>query len=252
MADFDERTPGLPTNTQYKVMLAGYAWALTRIPGVAGKTLLDCACGTGYGANRLAEGALKVVGVDVSPEAVARCREVYKQENLSFECMDASALKFPDACFDGVVSQDTVEHVKDDCAFLSEMKRVLKPGGVLVIFTPHSRVHNEKPENSFHLREYSPATFDRLLKGCFSDIKYYGRRLSPRLAALEKRLDSVRRADPFGLRRLLPVRLRHLAAGLLARARGLRGPAEITEADAEFFEGLGDSPTIIAVCRKNI
>lgn len=250
MPDSDERTPALPTNTQYQVMLAGYAWALSQIPEVRSKTLLDCACGSGYGANRLAETALKVTGVDISPEAIARCRGAYKRKNISFELMDASALKFPDANFDGVVSQDTIEHVKDDRAFLAELKRVLKPGGVLVIFTPHSSFHNNKPENIYHLREYSQESFDRLLGEYFSDRRHYGRRLSSGLAALEKELGAVRGCDKFGLRRLLPVRLRHVVAGMLAKLKGLKSPAEITETDSEFFEGVGDSPTLIAVCKK--
>lgn len=250
MKNFEERTPGLRTNTQYRVMLAGYAWALSMIPDASGKSLLDCACGAGYGADRLASGALKVTGVDISPEAVGACRADYKRENLVFECMDASKLAFPDSAFDGVVSQDTIEHVTDDRAFLAEMRRVLKPGGIFILFTPHSRVHNLKPENPYHLREYSTESLDKLLKAYFTDIRYYGRRLSAGLQALETELDAARKLDRLGLRRLLPVGFRHFIASLLARLKRLKRPADINESDAEFFEGVGDSPTIIAVSRK--
>ena len=252
MNAFYERTPGLDTNTQYKVMRSGYAWALSMIPDAENKVLLDCACGQGYGAELMAAKAKKVIGVDISPAAIEACRAAYAGANISFERMDALKLDFPDNSFDGVVSQDTIEHVQDDGAFLAEVRRVLKPGGTFVVFTPHSPAHNLKPANPYHLREYSLDSFDKLLSGYFSGIKYYGRRLSPELTALEKELSAVRSRDFFGLRRLLPVRLRHFVAGALARAKGLSGPAEIGERDAEFLEGVGNSPTIIAVCSKSL
>jgi ubiquinone/menaquinone biosynthesis C-methylase UbiE len=250
MNDYDERTPDLETNTQYKVMLAGYKWALSMIPAAAGKSILDCACGRGYGSALLATGAAKVTGVDISAGDVDYCRGKYKNENLDFQAMDACSLAFPDGSFDAVVSQDTVEHVKDDGKFMAEMRRVLKEDGLLIVFTPHSLEHNPKPANKYHLREYSKESFGKLTGKYFPKVEFYGRRLSPALAKLEGGLDGLRRVDPLGLRRLIPVRLRHRVGSLLARLRGLKTLEEVSADDLEFFSGVGDSPTIIAVCRK--
>lgn len=250
MADYDERTPDLETNTHYKVMLSGYKWALSIIPAAAEKRVLDCACGRGYGSFLLASAARKVDGVDISPETVAHCRSRYKKENLEFSVMDAASLAFPDRTFDAVVSQDTIEHVQDDAKFLAEMCRVLKDDGIFIVFTPHSPAHNTKPGNIYHLREYSPASFRALAGRYFASVEYFGRRLSPALRGLEDSLGGLRSADPLGLRRILPVRARHFIASLIARVKGLKTLEEVTPEDIEYFKGLGDSPTIIAVCRK--
>lgn len=250
MAEYDERTPDCETNTHFKVMLSGYKWALSMIPGAAEKKILDCACGRGYGSFHLAGGALKVDGVDISAEAIAYCRGRYKRENLEFEVMDAAALRFADRSFDAVISQDTIEHVPDDAKFLSEISRVLKDDGVFVVFTPHSPVHDIKPGNVYHLREYSPASFLELAGRYFAKVEFYGRRLSPALQGLEGSLDGLRSADPLGLRRIVPVRARHFLASLIARFKGLKTLEEVSLDDIEYCEGIGDSPTIIAVCRK--
>jgi SAM-dependent methyltransferase len=231
-------------------MLSGYKWALSIIPGASGKRILDCACGRGYGSFLLAGGARKVDGVDISADAVAYCREKYKKDNLAFEVMDAAALRFEDRSFDAVVSQDTIEHVQDDARFLAEIARVLKDDGIFIVFTPNSPVHNNRPENIFHLREYSPASFLELAGRYFGSIEYYGRRLSPALLGLENGLSEVRSLDPLGLRRFLPVAVRHFAAGIVARLKGLKTPMEITTEDMEYVKDLPGSPTIIAVCGK--
>jgi len=250
MAEYDERTPDCETNTHYKVMLSGYKWALSMIPGASGKRILDCACGRGYGSYYMASGAWRVDGIDISPEAIAYCRGRYKKDNLNFEVMDAVSLRFADKTFDAVVSQDTIEHVQDDRKFLAEISRVLKDDGVFIIFTPHSRVHNKKPENVYHLREYSAESFQALAGSYFGSVQYFGRRLSPALERLESGLKGLRSVDPLGLRRIIPVKVRHLIASLIARSKGLKTLEDVTADDIEFVEGLGDSPTIVAVCRK--
>lgn len=250
MPDYDERTPDCETNTHYKVMLSGYKWALSMIPDAVKKRILDCACGRGYGSFCLAVGARKVDGVDISAEDVAYCRGRYKRENLEFEVMDATALRFADRTFDAVVSQDTIEHVRDDAKFLSEISRVLKDDGVFVVFTPHSQVHNIKPDNIYHIREYSADSFLELTSRYFAEVELYGRRLSPALRGLEDSLGGLRRADPLGLRRIIPVRARHFLASLIASMKGLKTLEEVTAEDIEYFKGLSDSPTIMAVCRK--
>lgn len=247
---FQERTEEDAGSTKYKFMFASYKWALARIPAVGEKEILDCACGRGYGSIYLAGFARKVTGVDISEEAIEHCKTNYKKENLVFLKMDASELSFPDAKFDAIISQDTLEHVRDDRKFLKEMARVLKPGGVFIVLTPNSPCHNEKPDNPYHFREYSRESLDKLLLEYFRDRKYYGKECGKDLQELEAALSAVRNSDRFGVRRIVPRVVRHFVGNLIALARGLKRIDRIGDEDVVFTEDPTKSVTLIAVCRK--
>src|SRR5882724_12788625 len=94
--------------------------------------ILDVGCGTGANLQMLAgHGAAE--GVDVSSEALEFCRA----RGLSkVKEGAAEALPYEDASFDLVTGLDVVEHLDDDVAGLSEMRRVLRPGGRAVLFVP--------------------------------------------------------------------------------------------------------------------
>jgi len=77
-----------------------------------------------------------VVGVDAAPEMVAHARSQSRSAaNVSFEVGNAAALSFPDSSFEVVVSSLTMHHLDpaDQLPAVSEMRRVLKPGGRLLI-----------------------------------------------------------------------------------------------------------------------
>lgn len=105
----------------------------------AGDRILDVGCGTGYFARMLsttvgADGA--VVGIDASPEMIDHASSRSRSEaNMSFKIADACALGFPDSSFDVVVSSLTMHHLApaDQLPAIQEMRRVLRPGGTLLI-----------------------------------------------------------------------------------------------------------------------
>ena len=99
-------------------------------------TILDVACGPGIVTVGLAAKARAVVAFDLTPEMLLRARDRCAKAgltNVSFEQGSATALPFPDATFDGVVTRLSVHHFDSPRRVLAEMFRVLKPGGVFVL-----------------------------------------------------------------------------------------------------------------------
>ena len=95
---------------------------------------------------------------------------VYRAPNLEFVQGDATTLPLADATFDVVVGFETLEHLPDQVAFLKEIRRVLRPGGLLVIGTPDREVFpaSGQPGFGFAAPELSGPEFAALLSGFFN------------------------------------------------------------------------------------
>ncbi len=136
------------------------------------KDVLDVASGEGYGTALLAQVARRAVGVEIAPDAVDHANRAYKAENLSFLVGDARSLPSPDATFDVVTSFETIEHFAEQQLFLSEIRRVLRPGGLLIVSTPDRDNYSpaESAANPFHVRELDREEFDSLLRSYFAEV----------------------------------------------------------------------------------
>lgn len=139
----------------------------------AGLDVLDVASGEGYGSAQLAQVARSVVGVEYSESTVRSAAANFPRANLCYLRGDARALPLADASVDIVVSFETIEHFDGQEAFLSEVHRVLRPDGQVIVSTPDRDVYSAAhiPPNEFHVRELSRIEFVTLLHKCFSHIE---------------------------------------------------------------------------------
>ena len=104
---------------------------------IAGKRVLDAACGTGYGSATMAvAGAVGVVGVDLDPGSLRYARRHFSGSNLQFRLADCERLEFPPGSFDLIVSSNTLEHLHHPELFLVGAQRLLSAGGGLVVAVP--------------------------------------------------------------------------------------------------------------------
>jgi methionine biosynthesis protein MetW len=102
-----------------------------------GRRLLDLGCGDGVLGELLKDRFDEVIGVDISDQALI----VAKQRGLATYRvnLDEEALPFPDATFDAITCLDLIEHVFEPRVLVSEIARVLAPGGSLYIAFPNMR-----------------------------------------------------------------------------------------------------------------
>ena len=151
------------------------------LPFVAGKVVLDCASGEGYGTALMASQAAQITGVDVSHDAVKHARATYATvRNCTYVCASATALPMADHSVDVVVSFETIEHV-DAAAqlqFMAEIARVLRPDGLLIMSSPNKAEYTDKRhfDNTFHVREMYAQEFADLLTPHFAHQFWLGQK----------------------------------------------------------------------------
>jgi ubiquinone/menaquinone biosynthesis C-methylase UbiE len=124
----------------------------SREPGVA----LDAACGTGRFAEFLASRGHRVIGVDSSPDMLARARQ--RVPEAEFHVAELDRLPLPDDCVDVIVCALALDHVPRLDPVLAEFARVLRPGGDLVI----SDIHHELLTRGSAMTTLGPAGEPRI------------------------------------------------------------------------------------------
>ncbi len=140
--------------------------------------VLDIASGEGYGSALLAQVAASVVGVEVAPEVVAHATANYRAENLRYRVGDARQIPLEDASVDVVVSFETIEHFAAHDRFLAEIRRVLRPGGLVIISTPDRDSYSpaDQPANPHHALELTRVEFEALMQGHFGQVETWWQR----------------------------------------------------------------------------
>lgn len=146
-------------------------------PVCKNKIILDAACGEGYGSFFLNKwGAKEVFGLDIDEETIKKADKIFGSSNVKFQCHDVEKLPFPDYYFDIIVSFETLEHIENPDSFLEEIRRVLKPGGMIFLSCPNDPYYYKEGNitNPFHKRPYTFFEFKELAEkhlGNFAD--YY-------------------------------------------------------------------------------
>lgn len=215
----------------FKDHLMRYAFALDFIKPT--DVVLDGACGSGYGSHILREKAARVVGVDRSEHAISWGKAHYPEvEFMQVDFNEPIPLK--DKQFDVVISFETIEHVMNQSTMLSELKRVLKPSGILIISTP-DRIISEKPgfiKNTNHVKELTKKEFIARLVEFFSIERVYGQTFyhHPMIRALKRRLGF--------LKKILP---RRATVAVMTKLHAMTPVA---------LEGPSTHQTLIAVCKN--
>jgi GT2 family glycosyltransferase/2-polyprenyl-3-methyl-5-hydroxy-6-metoxy-1,4-benzoquinol methylase len=145
---------------------------------VLGKRVLDIASGEGYGSNRLSEFAEYVIGVDIDNDAIAHAKLKYQRPNLDFRLGSASAIPVITNSIDVVISFETIEHHDQHEKMLLEIKRVLKPDGLLIISSPNKYYYSIEPNysNPHHVKELFTEELEHLLNSCFKNVQILGQR----------------------------------------------------------------------------
>jgi ubiquinone/menaquinone biosynthesis C-methylase UbiE len=170
MTDTGERM--IPEKTMSNVFwehVFRYAFACKKVKNL---TVLDIASGEGYGSHALSKVAERVVGVDISPEAVEYAKAKY---GIDYRVGSADSIPLESASVDAVVSFETIEHVPDPVSFVNEVFRVLKPKGLFIVSTPNKDVyHHDETPNPFHCSEMTKVELFDLLNPCFQVDNLFG------------------------------------------------------------------------------
>lgn len=148
---------------------------------VLNKTVLDIACGEGYGSSLMATTAKRVVGVDISEEVISQAKMKYAhQPNLEFRYGSCLSIPSEPKIFDVVVSFETIEHLAEHERMLDEILSVMKVDGVLIISTPNKKTYSGGSgcKNKYHVKELYLENFLELLNSRFKHITVMGQRLT--------------------------------------------------------------------------
>lgn len=142
---------------------------------IKGRIVLDIASGEGYGSNLMSTEANLVYGVDIDAEAIKNAKLKYNKNNLQFLEGSTSQIPLQDNSVDVVISFETLEHHDAHEEMMEEVKRVLKPQGVLLISTPDKHFYTDvrNYNNEFHVKELYKDEFVSLVSKFFENYKLY-------------------------------------------------------------------------------
>ena len=148
---------------------------------VTGKSVVDLASGEGYGSALLAKAAQSVTGVDIDTKSVEYAKRHYiGNPNLKYLVGSCDSVPLPDESVEVVTSFETIEHHDKHEEMMQEIKRILKPGGTLIVSSPNRFSYSDEPaySNQFHVKELYYDELVDLLNRHFKCVKIYGQSMA--------------------------------------------------------------------------
>ncbi len=149
---------------------ACYKLGLEALGDVRGKTVVDIGAGDGALSSQIVKRGANVTVIDNQQAGLDLAEKMLQQRGLTARFIkgDAGATTLPDNFADAVMCSELIEHLDRPESLVAEAFRILKPGGVFVVTTPHKL--GEIPMSQFHVHEFFPTELRDLVAAKFSDV----------------------------------------------------------------------------------
>ena len=134
--------------------------------------VLEVGCGVGSFTRRMIEscGSIKLLGVDISREAVEYCRGRFNHLNLELKCIDVLHVQ---GAFDAIICMNVLEHIEDDKGALEHLLELLSPGGTLFLLVPaHQFLFSRFDVENGHFRRYNKKSMRELISSVSDSGEY--------------------------------------------------------------------------------
>lgn len=188
-------------NPLHHRLLSAYVFSQKYIKG----DVLELGCGEGRGIDIILRKSKSFTAIDKIKDVVEKLSLKYK-DNVFISSNFPPLSDIEDNSFDTIISFQVIEHIQDDTQYISEIERILRPGGVALITTPNIKMTLTR--NPWHVREYTSEELNNLCRKYFSQVDVLG--ISGNTKVIEyynQNLESVKkfkRLDIFNLEKNLP------------------------------------------------
>lgn len=188
-------------NPLHHRLLSAYVFSQKYIRG----DVLELGCGEGRGIDIILKESKSFTAIDKIKDVIEKLSLKYR-DNVFISSNFPPLSDIEDNSFDTVISFQVIEHIQDDTQYISEIERILRPGGVALITTPNIKMTLTR--NPWHVREYTSEELNRLCRKYFSQVDVLG--ISGNSKVIEyynQNLDSVKRfkrLDIFNFEKNLP------------------------------------------------